>query len=138
MKISPDTLEIINFLNTIKEGQIRKSNDLATILEIAASFNEIDLIDKIIFSGAYIWNLNQTIRRNPEIEGIVQLHTEMRKSIEEVREMLIKLLDLSEDDDKKRFNEIYFPMTSGAVKNLIDLSHDLSALKELQNTLKNK
>jgi hypothetical protein len=138
MKISADTLEIINFLNSIRDGKLRKSNDLATVLEIAATYDEIELIDKIIFSGAYIWNLNQTIRRNPEIDGIAQLHNEMRKTIEELHEMLINLLESAEDDVKKRFNEIYFPLTAGAIKNLIDLAHDLYALKELQNTLKNK
>jgi hypothetical protein len=38
----------------------------------------------------------------------------------------------ADDETLKRFDEVYFGMTQGVLRNLVDLSHDLSKIKDLQ------
>ena len=138
MTLSTDTIEILKFLDYTSGNNLRKRNDLGTILEIGAIFNEAELIDKIIFSGKYLWNLSVTIKKSDLTEGLDKLHEEFRKTGEDLRFLLIELLNKSIEEDIKRFEVIYFQLTAGCFNNLVDLSHDLSELKEVQNSMKQK
>ena len=138
MKISQDTQEIINFLNSISDNNLRKSNDIATILEIGATYGESDVIDKIIFNGSFLWNLHKTMLKHQDTEQYQHLQIEFAKGLSEFSGLLNALIEISDETDKKRFDDTYLSMTQGAIKNIIDLAHDLSELKEVQNRIKNK
>ena len=56
----------------------------------------------------------------------------MVRAVEEIKDTMQEMLSYADDDDIKRFNDIYMPATRGALKNIVDLSHDLARLKDLQ------
>jgi hypothetical protein len=139
MIISPDTAEVMKFLDDITGSGLRKRNDLATILELGASTGNHELIDDILFNAKYLWNLNQTISKaDAGTDGLAKLHQEYKETGLKLSDKLSHLIEQAEEQDKSRFAEIYFKPTSGAFRNLIDLSHDLAKLKEVQTTMKGK
>ena len=50
-----------------------------------------------------------------------------------LREQLATLMHNADDETLKRFDEIYFGMTQGVIRNIVDLSHDLAKIKSLQS-----
>jgi hypothetical protein len=138
MKISKDTEAVLNFLIEYSENNIRKLNDLGIILELCATYNEHELLNNLIFTSKSVWNLHRKIKKiSPEQEGADLLKKELGRSLDTMRNMLIEVIKYSEEADIiKRFEEIYFAIQTGAMKNLIDLAHDFSIIKELQQ--KNK
>jgi len=137
MKLSPDTQQVLSFLEEITGGNLRKKSDIGTILEIGASTNRPGLVTDIIFQGKILWNLYKTLNRqsgsehNPEF-----IRQELAKSLVELRIKLQELVTNSDDHIKLRFSEVYFVETSGAGLNLVDLAHDLSEIKDLQSKIR--
>lgn len=139
MNISEDTKEVIKFLDRVTGNNLRKRNDLGTILEIGASSGDAAMTNQIIFNSTKIWNLYSKIRKlTPESEGIDLLKKEFDSAIEETLMMLKAVITEADEDISERFDDIYFQKTKGAVLNLIDLAHDLAELKKVQQKFKNR
>ena len=139
MELSADTLEVLKFLDEVTGGNLRKRNDIGSILEIGAETGNHALVVDIIFTGSSLWNLNQAISKSgSNTDGMDKLFDEYRQTAlildDKIRELIVSF----ENPDVKRFNGIYLAKTSGAFKNLIDLAHDLAKLKEVQTTLKSE
>lgn len=134
MKLSDDTLKVLDFLDNYSEGGIRKRNDIALLLEIAASLNLYELFNNIVFTGKSVWNLSKKMKKiDPNQEGADLVRNEFARQLDEFKKLLTNLLIQSDDQElQERFDTIYFVITQGAVKNLTDLSHDLAILKEIQ------
>ncbi len=133
MQISEDTIAVIEYLNEFSEGTLRKKNDLEAIFEICASHNGADTLNRLVFTGKSIWNISNKLRKiNPNIDGIELLHKEMERACNELISYLKEVTEFGDDDLIQRFNDVYFQLTRGAIKNIIDLSHDLAKFKELQ------
>ena len=139
MIISKDTERVLEVLDTFSNNSLRKRNDLALILEAGATFGEADSVNMLIFAGSSARNLSKTIKRNPDnTEGSPFLIRELMKSIAEIRAALIKISEYFEDEVLDRFQRVYIKENSGSDKNIIDLAHDLSFLKDLQGQIKRK
>jgi hypothetical protein len=139
MQLSEDTLQVLSFLDYTSGNNLRKRNDLGTILEIGAATGDYETIDSIIFNGKYLWNLHILLKReNLEQDAFEKLLGEIEITVAELTKLLKKLTGSISEFDPHRFNDIYFAGDNGAFRNLIDLAHDLSRLKEVQNTLKRK
>ena len=139
MQLSEDTLQVLSFLDYTSGNNLRKRNDLGTILEIGAATGDYETIDSIIFNGKYLWNLHILLKReNLEQDAFEKLLGEIEITVAELTKLLKKLTGSIREFDPHRFNDIYFTGDNGAFRNLIDLAHDLSRLKEVQNTLKRK
>lgn len=133
MQISEDTLAVINSLHEAVEGGLRKRNDVAIVLEVAASTNSAELFNEITRTGTGAWKVYSTLRRvRGGDEGYRLLEEEFARQINALREQLADLLNTSDDETLKRFDETYFGMTQGVLRNLVDLSHDLRCIKDLQ------
>ena len=133
MIISADTEHVIAVLEEHSEGGLRKKNDMAVILEIAATHDEADLVMSIIRTGTGMWKVYSTLRRlQPGAEGYPQLEREFATQMNTLRQALADLSNHADDDTLKRFDDTYFGMTTGVIRNLVDLAHDLSKLKALQ------
>lgn len=133
MQLSEDTLSVINSLHEAIEGGLRKRNDVAIVLEVAASSNNPELFNEITRTGTGAWKVYSTLRRvRPGEEGYRLLEEEFARQMNTLRENLAELLNASNDDVLERFDETYFGMTQGVLRNLVDLSHDLSCIKDLQ------
>ena len=138
MKIGEDTQKVLDFLDDFSEGGIRKRNDIALLLEVAASFNQHEVFNQLVFTGKSVWNLSKKIKKiDPHQEGAELVRTEFSKQLDELKRLLLLLVDQSEDKEMaERFDTTYFIITQGAVKNLTDLSHDLSVMKDMQTKSK--
>jgi hypothetical protein len=139
MEISKDTSEVIKFLNEITGDSLRKPGDLAVILEIGASYGFDELINDIIFTGASIWNISRSLKKaTHSSEDTKPLEKEILNSAEELKRYLTDIIIYADEETNSRFQEVYLKESGGALKNIIDLSHDLAELKNVQNILKSK
>ncbi len=133
MQLSDDTLAVIEFLEASIEGGLRKRNDIATILELGATLGDADLFNHISRTGTATWKVYSTLRRvQPGDEGYRQLEEEFALQMNALREHLATLVNNADDDTLRRFDEVYFGMTQGVIRNIVDLSHDLAKIKALQ------
>lgn len=134
MKLSEDTEKVLAYLDQYTDNRLRKRKDLGTILELGASFNLAEQINFLIFRAKSVWNISKKLWKvSPDQEGADLLQKEMVKGTEEMKDYLEIILGYADDDEIKRFNDIYMPATRGALKNIIDLAHDLAQLKNLQS-----
>ncbi|RLD46378.1 MAG: hypothetical protein DRI94_14850 [Bacteroidetes bacterium] len=139
MTISKDTEEILQFLDYTTNDNLRKRNDLGIILELSATYGEVDVLNDIIFSATSLWKIHKTIQRAGEVnEGIEKLKTESVNQADFLKSKLNTLIGDENPDISERFDEVYFQKTAGAFYNLIDIAHDLAELKKIQLDKKNK
>ena len=137
MALSEDTENVLSYLDQ-KSGQgLRKRNDMGTLLELAAEKDASEEINDLAFHGSFLYNLYSTLRKSPPgSEGYPRLEKEFAAAVEKVRELLAVVLTDAEESDIHRFNQHYYQMTQGSVRNVIDLAHDLGVLKAVQNEQK--
>lgn len=131
MNISEDTRRVIEFLDEYSGGTLRKKNDLAIILEITANLGDFATANKIIFTGKSVYNLYKKLKKTKG-QGLDLLQKQLLRSIDELKNFLAQISEYFDEEIKQRFETTYFPNTNGASANLIDLSYDLSILKDLQ------
>ena len=137
MDLSQDTTEVLNFLDHTTGNNLLKRNDLGTILEIGASEGNHRIVNKIIFTGKSLWNLWSLLRKStPDDEGYDIIFNEFRKSSIELSVMISGMIEPDNEEIRQRFATVYFAGTDGSTRNLVDLAHDLSALRDVQLELK--
>jgi hypothetical protein len=134
MKISEDTERVLKYLDEYTGEKLRKRNDLGTILELGASHGLAEQINFLIFRGKSVWNISKKMWKvSPDDEGAQLLQKEMVRAVEEIKDVFEDIIGYAEDEDIKRFNDIYMPATRGALKNVVDICHDFAQLKNLQS-----
>lgn len=134
MQLSPDTHAVLDYLDNAVEGGLRKKNDIGTLLELGATHDEHELFNTLTRIGKGLWNVYGTLRRTkPGGEGYSVLEREFGTLLNEMRENIASLVNHLDDEALKRYDEVYFGMSQGVIRNLVDLAHDLAKLKDLQN-----
>ena len=137
MIISDDTLNVVNFLQNYSNNNLRKPKDIQFILEIGAIKAIPEHIQQIIFLGKSIWNLNKSLSKSNDANA--NLQRELENSFYQFQDLLRTLLDgIDSPEVSERFLLVYLQPNSGCFRNTIDLSHDLSILKELIQHLYNQ
>ena len=135
--MSSDTENVLNYLDSIAEHGLRKRNDLGTLLELAAARGAHEEMNQLLFHGRHLYNLYTTLRKaSSNAQGYQTLEREFAAAIETLRDLLAKILVDAEDEETHRFEQHYYAMTQGSMRNLIDLAHDLGLLKSVQNEQK--
>lgn len=133
MPISDETESVISFLHEAVEGGLRKRNDVAIILELAMLSDNSEVFNAITLSGTAAWKVYGTLRRvRPGDEGFRLLEEEFARQLNTLREHLATVMSSANDEVLRRFDDIYFGMSQGVMRNLVDLSHDLAKIKDLQ------
>jgi hypothetical protein len=133
MQLSADTLSVLDFLHDAVEGGLRKRNDVGVLLEIGAATGEAELFNSITTTGTALWKVYSTLRRiTPGAEGYRLMEQEFGLQLNALREQLAQIMRHADDETLKRFDDIYFGMSQGVIRNLVDLGHDLSRIKDLQ------
>ncbi len=137
MELSSDTLTFLEYLDTFSENNLRKRGDVGTIFECGASYDSGELVSKLIMNGTFVWKIFSKLRKmTSDDEGYQHLEQEFAKSVNEMRTFLVELLTPVDDKTYARFEDIYFGMTQGVIRNIVDLAHDLSIVKKVQNQQK--
>lgn len=133
MELSPDTQAVLSYLDSVTEGALRKRNDIGVILELGATYGQADLVNDVLRTGTGLWKVYGALRRlTPGAEGYSQLEREFGLQLNTLREHLASLVEPADDGVLRRFDDIYFGMTQGVIRNLVDLGHDLARVKALQ------
>ncbi|MBN9400370.1 MAG: hypothetical protein J0I17_09375 ['Candidatus Kapabacteria' thiocyanatum] len=133
MTLSDDTQAVLSFLQENTEGGLRKRNDIGVLLELGATHNEADLFNTILRTGTGLWKVYGVLRRlTPGAEGYPQMEREFATQMNDLREQLASLSRHADDDTLSRFDDVYFGMTQGVIRNLVDLAHDLARIKAMQ------
>jgi hypothetical protein len=136
--ISEDTQKVIDFLQDYTKKNLRKPVDLATILEISALNSDHNFVINLVFIGKSLWNLNRAFTKSQGTDN-QNLERELQKNFVEMQESLAKLIDEIEDEEtKERFRSVYLQNTLGCFRNMIDLSYDLTKLKDLMSDMQKK
>lgn len=138
MVLSDDTQAIVDYLEST-DAKLRKSNDLGALLEIGAQTGAADEINAIILSGKNIWSVYGIIKKtSSNDEGFQNLEAQFMTEINTLRTAIADFLVSVSEEIYKRFEDTYLGMNQGTIRNIVDLAHDLAALKNLQNESKYK
>lgn len=137
MQLSDDTNNVLDYLDGISEEGLRKRNDLGALLELAAERDDPEAMNALAFHGRHLYGLYSSLRRAARTEvGRETLEREFTAAAEALREKIAPLLLEADEEVVTRFNETYYAMTQGSLRNLVDLAHDLGVLKGVQNESK--
>lgn len=136
MQLSPDTEAALDFLAS-KHGELRKRNDMGTLLEIGAMQSLFEEVNEIVMAGKNTWSCYSILKKmSANDEGYKRLEHEFMTNVNTVRGYLSVFCEKLPEVEKERFETVYLGMNQGTVRNLVDLAHDLSALKNAQNSTK--
>jgi len=139
MELSSDTRNVLDYLESASEQGLRKRNDLGVLFELAAERGAHDEMNDLLFHGTHMFNLFHTLRRASNTgEGYDTLEREFSESVERLRDLVAGALVDANADHVERFEVTYYAMTQGSLRNLIDLAHDLSLAKRVQNDEKHQ
>ena len=134
MDLSDDTRNVLDFLESFSEQGLRKRNDLGLLFELSADRGAHNEMNDLLFHGTHLYNLFHTLRKaTASSQGYENLEKEFSDSVERVRDHVAKALLEAEQVHIERFEVTYYSMTQGSLRNLIDLAHDLSVAKRIQN-----
>ncbi len=132
--LAQDTLNVLAHLSATSEEGLRKENDLGLLFEMNARTGDFEEMNQLLFNGSSLYRLYHTLRRSgSNAEGYEGLEREFRENAERLKELIAKALVEAEEEVVERFETTYYGMTQGALRNLIDLAHDLNVAKSVQN-----
>jgi hypothetical protein len=135
--LSDETEHVLAYLDQAAGQGLRKRNDIGTLLELAAGSDRHEEVNDLAFSGSFLYNLYQTLRKaTPGGEGYQALEREFTAAVEHVRQQMAKILVDADDEHIERFEAQYYQVTQGSLRNVIDIAHDLGVLKSVQNEQK--
>ncbi len=140
MEFLPEVQNVLKFLHHYSGGTLRKSGDVGGLLDIAARQELADVINELIFLGSALWKVYRALRRS-ETAGYPaeRLEQELYALAARMRSQLQTLLatDKAPAAFVKRCQQIYFD-APGALRNLVDLAHDLQWLHQLQQEMRRR
>lgn len=137
-QLSPDIEVFLSHLESEGIG-LRKRSDIGLIFDYAALHNNSDQINDLIFTGKIVWNTYSALKkRNQSDEGYDLLEKQFMESVHTLRNSVCQLSIRYTQEEQSRIEEIYLTMSQGTLRNIVDLAHDLSEIKNLQNSAKYK
>lgn len=137
-QLSPDIEVFLSHVESAGIG-LRKRADIGLIFEYAAFHNNSDQINDLIFTGKIVWNTYSALKkRNQSDEGYDLLEKQFMESVHTLRNSLFEQSIGYTQEEQSRIEEIYLGMSQGTLRNIVDLAHDLSEIKNLQNSSKHK
>ncbi len=137
MELSPDTINVLDFLESFSEAGLRKRNDLGTLFELTAQRDAHREMNDLLFHGTHLFKLYTTLRRaDAGSEGFKTLEREFSEATDRLRELIARAMVEAGESQVERFEVTYYAMTQGSLRNLIDLAHDLGVAKRVQNDAK--
>src|SRR5690349_3859420 len=84
--LSPDTENVLTYLDQVSGSGLRKRNDMGTLLELAAAGDLHQEMNDLVFHGRHLYNLYPTLRKTSGgAEGYQLLEREFSTAVETVR-----------------------------------------------------
>lgn len=140
MEISKDTQNVVGTVESFTEKSLLKKNDFSLLVELSATFNQIEAFTQAVFNGTAFFKLSKKLNKiDPNDETAANFKKEFESYLEMFKSNIITISEGLEDESlQKRLKETYFDLTRGCVLNLIDLAHDFTLFKQMQTSNKEK
>jgi hypothetical protein len=134
MELSEQTQAVLAYFQHYTGHNVRKPNDVGTILETAAGMNAAEQFNALVFTGKCAWNVYAALRKvSPNDEGYNTLEREFAATIQTLREQLALFASNAPADAQARLKQVYLGMGQGTLRNVVDLAHDLARFKDMQH-----
>jgi len=134
MELSEQTQAVLAYFQHYTGHNVRKPNDVGTILETAVSIGAAEQFNDLVFTGKCAWNVYAALRKvSPNDEGYKTLEREFAATVQRLREQLAVFASNVPADTQARFEQVYLGMGQGTLRNVVDLAHDLARFKDMQN-----
>ncbi|GMV53240.1 MAG: hypothetical protein D8M52_00855 [Chlorobi bacterium] len=136
MLLSADTEAVLGYLDQAVKGGFRKRSDIGVLLEVAAQRDAPGEFNAITITGATVWQIYSELRRLRQGDaGFRHLEDEFMLNVNKLRFEMAELLSTADEVTFSRFDTVYFGTTQGVVRNVVDVAHDLSKIRELQGNI---
>jgi hypothetical protein len=133
-QFSEQTQAVLSYFDQYTGGNVRKMNDIGTVLEAASQLAAAEEFNALVFAGKCVWNLYTTISKvSPNDEGYQHLEREFASNVHDVRERLVFFAANISPEQRTRFEQTYLSVTQGTMRNVVDLAHDLARFKDMQS-----
>jgi outer membrane phospholipase A len=135
MEFSSETLALLQRLESSAQGHsLRKRNDVGQLIESAFAHDKSDEFNALVLHGMSAWKVFHILKKmQPADEAYSHVEAEFAREINALRDCVYQISLLTDTATQTRWLETYMTTTSGALRNLIDLSADLAKIKDLQN-----
>ncbi len=137
MEFSPQTQTLLALLEAPSSATsgLRKRQDIAILIELASRHDRADDCNDLIFHGTSALKVFFLLKKmQPADTAYPTVEAEFATEINALRDAVYRFSLLAESSIQKHWEETYLRTTSGVLRNLIDLAHDVARIKELQNT----
>lgn len=139
LELSEQTRAVLAYFEHYTAGNIRKSNDLASVLELASMQDAADEFNQIVFLGKCVWNLYAALRKAPpDDEAYRALEREFAENVNTLRAALSALALDAPEPLRLRLHETYLAVGQGTMRNVVDFAHDLARFKDMQSDVHNR
>lgn len=116
MEIGKDIEQLLELMAEYSENTLRKPQDLAAILEIAAQLlKQIALTLCFLYSSS-LWNLYKTAQRQTQNKEILQ--REIARKVNELSQAIAQIAATIDDEYIiSRFEQLYYGNEQGSIMN---------------------
>lgn len=135
MNISANTKDIVDKINDSSDSFIKNNYEISILIEISFISDKLSIFRDLIFTSKYVTGLKKVLS-SPEISGndfIDRTYNDFNTNLQKVYDLLKQIIDNEESNSVIFFEKKYFKMDQESVKNMIELTEDLSICKEYMN-----
>lgn len=135
MNISANTKDIIDKINDSSDSFIKNNYEISILIEISFISDKLSIFRDLIFTSKYVTGLKKVLSSS-EISGndfIDRTYNDFNLNLQKVYNLLKQIIDNEESNSVIFFEKKYFKMDQESLKNMIELTEDLSICKECMN-----
>jgi len=130
MKIRQEISSFVDRVDSYSRDRLKNKQDISILLQVSRDHGQEQVFDDLTFHAKYIYRLFGIMKRtSPDSEAYPKLSAEFQHGVEKVSMSMRSLLKLGPDDIEQRFTDKYFSLTHAGMENLMNISHDLSWIK---------
>ena len=133
------TKKLIDEIEEYSGNNLRRKEDLTTLIQAGYSNDQEELIEEICFTSKYIQGLFRVLQRasgNNEIRNINQIKNDLTINLEKVKKLIGEILINTNDPAREYFSENYLRMSQDSLLNLTELMNDFEWMKKYLNRVK--
>ncbi len=136
-----DAQLIIDEVNQFSNNKLKLKNELFIIINSAIKNNQKEQLSDLAFTSKYVKGLMRvllTAQNNPEVKNFEQIQNDLSTNIQKSIELIKDILINESDEIKNEFQNKFFEVNNVSFENFNLLLSDLEWLKMYLNYLKRK
>lgn len=130
---------LVEEINKFSGGQLKRKDDLATLINLSYSDDHEQLIEELSFTSKYVLGLFRVLSlgtSNPDIQNTSLIKRDISTNLEKIREKIEQIILNSDTQIKQYFRDNYLRLSQDNLLNLMELINDLEWTKKYLNYLK--